>query len=133
MTVAVLLPQLSPLRLKPSKYKNKLRKTHCYKLRNIKDQRIKLRRLGSGFLPPLMPDSLILDHLLLRMPVNLSFLFFLCVNYPLLLNDKIIVTKFLTLSCDSTMKALINILTLIRVISCWIFLYTTSSKVLSKY
>ena len=67
MTVACLLPPLR--RPSASKYRNQLKKTHCYKIRHIKEEKLKFRRLGSGFLPPLLPDTLILDHLLLRMPV----------------------------------------------------------------
>ena len=67
MTVACILPPIR--RPSASKYRNKLKKTHCYKIRHIKEEKLKFRRLGSGFLPPLLPDCLILDHLLLRMPV----------------------------------------------------------------
>lgn len=80
MTVAT-LPPLPRRFLVGPRYKAKLKKTHCYKLRHIREDKLKLRRLGSGFFQPVvldsqpvMLDSLILGHLLPRMPVN-NFVF----------------------------------------------------------
>ena len=79
MTVATVLPPIKPRYLSGPRFKAKLKQTHCYKLRHIREERFKLRRLGSGFFPPIasgfhitpvMLDSVILGHLLPRMPVK---------------------------------------------------------------